>query len=103
MEFASLTTVVTLINIILALGFLFIERREAGYTWAWLMVLFFIPILGFVLYIFFGRNLKRRISTSSSSKSRNMSRLKRTSSWQLLRKGRMTGRSCCRTMPSSST
>ncbi|MEK5031023.1 cardiolipin synthase [Paenibacillus sp. FSL R7-0302] len=60
MEFASLTTVVTLINIILALGFLFIERREAGYTWAWLMVLFFIPILGFVLYIFFGRNLKKR-------------------------------------------
>ncbi|MFD2879613.1 phospholipase D-like domain-containing protein [Paenibacillus rhizoplanae] len=41
MEFASLTTVVTLINIVLALGFLFIERREAGYTWAWLMVLFF--------------------------------------------------------------
>ncbi|ETT40354.1 cardiolipin synthase [Paenibacillus sp. FSL P4-0338] len=60
MEFASLTTVVTLINIILALGFLFIERREAGYTWAWLMVLFFIPILGFVLYIFFGRNLKKK-------------------------------------------
>ncbi|MEK3792287.1 cardiolipin synthase [Paenibacillus sp. FSL R7-0204] len=60
MEFASLTTVITLINIILALGFLFIERREAGYTWAWLMVLFFIPILGFVLYIFFGRNLKKK-------------------------------------------
>ncbi|WP_339219195.1 cardiolipin synthase [Paenibacillus sp. FSL H8-0332] len=60
MEFASLTTVVTLINIVLALGFLFIERREAGYTWAWLMVLFFIPILGFVLYIFFGRNLKKK-------------------------------------------
>ncbi|AIQ42758.1 cardiolipin synthase [Paenibacillus sp. FSL R5-0912] len=60
MEFANITTVVTLINIILALGFLFIERREAGYTWAWLMVLFFIPILGFILYIFFGRNLKKK-------------------------------------------
>lgn len=64
MEFASITTLIissiTFINILLALGFLFIERREAGYTWAWLMVLFFIPILGFVLYIFFGRNLKKK-------------------------------------------
>ncbi|WNS44101.1 cardiolipin synthase [Paenibacillus sp. MMS20-IR301] len=64
MEVASLTTLIisliTFINILLALGFLFIERREAGYTWAWLMVLFFIPILGFILYIFFGRNLKKK-------------------------------------------
>lgn len=66
MDFTSITSIITVINIILALGFLFIERREAGYTWAWLMVLFFIPILGFILYIFFGRNLKRKISTSSS-------------------------------------
>ena len=64
MEFANLTTliisIITVFNIILALGFLFIERRDAGYTWAWLMVLFFIPILGFIIYIFFGRNLKRK-------------------------------------------
>ncbi|WP_238650362.1 cardiolipin synthase [Paenibacillus piscarius] len=60
MEFANITSFITVINIILALGFLFIERREAGYTWAWLMVLFFIPILGFILYIFFGRNLKKK-------------------------------------------
>lgn len=60
MDFTSITSIITVINIILALGFLFIERREAGYTWAWLMVLFFIPILGFILYIFFGRNLKKK-------------------------------------------
>lgn len=64
MEVTGITSliisVITLINVILALGFLFIERREAGYTWAWLMVLFFIPILGFILYIFFGRNLKKK-------------------------------------------
>lgn len=64
MELSSVTaliiSIITVFNSILALGFLFFERRDPGYTWAWLMVLFFIPILGFIIYIFFGRNLKRK-------------------------------------------
>jgi cardiolipin synthase A/B len=53
-------SIITIINIILAAGFLFFERRDIGYTWAWLMVLFFIPILGFLIYLFLGRNLKQK-------------------------------------------
>ncbi|MFO3687823.1 cardiolipin synthase [Staphylococcus felis] len=46
-----------LINIILAFIIIFLERdrREATSTWAWLLLLFIMPIAGFFLYLFFGR------------------------------------------------
>jgi cardiolipin synthase A/B len=47
-------------NIILAGVVVFMERRDVGSTWAWLMVLFFIPVLGFIFYIFIGRQLKHK-------------------------------------------
>jgi cardiolipin synthase A/B len=62
-EISSLVTlivsIVTVGNIILAGIVVFIERRDIGSTWAWLMVLFFIPLVGFLVYIFLGRQLKR--------------------------------------------
>ncbi|MDQ0208698.1 cardiolipin synthase [Alkalicoccobacillus murimartini] len=64
MDFSNLMTliptIIVIINILLAAGFLFFERRDIGYTWAWLMVLYFIPILGFIIYLFLGRNLKQK-------------------------------------------
>ncbi|MEW9698891.1 cardiolipin synthase [Paenibacillus sp. SI8] len=48
------------INILLALTVVFLERRNVAATWSWLMVLLFIPILGFVLYVMLGQNLSRR-------------------------------------------
>ena len=54
----------TILNIILVLGFLvnlvlafiliFLERnrRSASSTWAWIFVLFVLPVLGFILYLF---------------------------------------------------
>lgn len=56
-------SLVMIINILLSAVFLFFERRDIGYTWAWLMIFYFIPILGFIVYLFLGRNLKRKIST----------------------------------------
>lgn len=56
---ALIVSMITIINIILSAGVLFFERRDIGYTWAWLMVLFFIPILGFIIYIFLGRRLRK--------------------------------------------
>ena len=38
----------------------FLERRDAGATWAWLLVLFFVPVMGFALYLIFGQNLSRK-------------------------------------------
>lgn len=50
---------VFLLNMIFAAIVIFLERRDASSTWAWILVLFFIPGLGFVLYILLGKNLTR--------------------------------------------
>lgn len=59
-----------LFNFILAFTVIFLERRDATSTWAWLMVLFFIPILGFVLYLIFGRRLSNQRIFTWDTKSR---------------------------------
>lgn len=61
---------VMLINIALAFTVIFMERKNASSTWAWIMVLFFIPILGFVLYLLFGRRLSGKRIFSLDTKSR---------------------------------
>ncbi|NQX64795.1 cardiolipin synthase [Paenibacillus alba] len=53
-------TFLFVINILLAIAVVFLERRNVAATWSWLMVLLFIPILGFILYVIFGQNLSRR-------------------------------------------
>ncbi|MGM7636880.1 cardiolipin synthase [Bacillus sp. Hm123] len=55
-----LATALLLLNIVLSSVVIFLERKDASATWAWLMVLFFIPILGFILYLIFGQNLSRQ-------------------------------------------
>lgn len=57
---AFLLSSTMVVNIILAFTIIFFERKNASSTWAWLMVLFFIPILGFILYLIFGRKLSHR-------------------------------------------
>ncbi|CDQ38224.1 MULTISPECIES: cardiolipin synthase [Virgibacillus] len=53
-----------LFNIALGVSIIFLERKDASSTWAWLMVLLFIPIAGFFLYLIFGKPIsKRRIFT----------------------------------------
>lgn len=49
---------VILLNVVLAIVVIFTERRDPGAAWAWLLVLFFLPVLGFIVYLFFGRLLK---------------------------------------------
>ncbi len=47
------------INIILALLIVFFQRREPRTVWTWLLVLYFIPVLGFVLYLLLGQNYRK--------------------------------------------
>lgn len=49
-----------IINIILAIALIFLERRDPASTWAWLLVLFFMPILGFIIYLLLGRQLREK-------------------------------------------
>lgn len=39
---------------------IFIERKDVTATWAWVMVMLFVPIIGFILYLFFGQSMKIR-------------------------------------------
>ena len=50
------------INIALAFIIVFLDRdrRDATSTWAWLFLLFVVPILGFIIYIFFGRAVRKK-------------------------------------------
>ncbi|TVY03295.1 cardiolipin synthase [Cohnella terricola] len=50
---------VLILNMALASVVIFRERRDIGSTWAWLLVLYFIPYLGFILYLFLAQNYKR--------------------------------------------
>ncbi|KKE79926.1 cardiolipin synthase [Bacilli bacterium] len=51
---------IIVMNILLGISIVFLERKNPPSTWAWLMVLLFIPILGFILYLIFGRSLYRK-------------------------------------------
>lgn len=70
----SLTTillsVVLVVNIMLGISIVFLERKNASSTWAWLMVLLFIPIAGFILYLIFGKPISKGKIFIWDSKSR---------------------------------
>ncbi|MFA7744552.1 cardiolipin synthase [Salinicoccus roseus] len=54
----GIATLITFgINFLFAIGMIFLERRSAQSVWAWLFVLFFLPIIGFIIYILFGRKI----------------------------------------------
>ena len=47
------------LNMIFAILVVFFERRSPSATLTWIMVLFFVPVLGFILYIFLGQDLRK--------------------------------------------
>lgn len=55
-----LTTIVLILNIFFAFSLIFIERKDPTTTWAWLLIIMVLPIVGFVIYIIFGQNLSRQ-------------------------------------------
>lgn len=55
-----IVTTTLIINVFLAIALIFLERRDPTSTWAWLLVLFFIPIFGFIIYLLLGRQLRER-------------------------------------------
>lgn len=51
--------IIIIANIIFALTVVFIERKNPTATIAWLMVLFLLPVIGFILYLFIGQTFHR--------------------------------------------
>lgn len=58
--FTTLITVTACINFLLLIVMVFLERRKLQTIIAWLTVLTFLPIFGFLLYIIFGSGLSIR-------------------------------------------
>lgn len=48
------------INFILAVVIIFFQRKEPQSVWTWLLLLYFIPILGFVFYLFLGTDMHKQ-------------------------------------------
>lgn len=48
------------INILFAILIIFFERRNPTSVWAWVLILIFFPIGGFILYLFLGQDLRRK-------------------------------------------
>lgn len=47
------------INVVFSILIIFFQRRNPTTVWAWLLLLYFIPILGFVLYLILGQNFRK--------------------------------------------
>lgn len=58
--FTNIISFIFMINIAFAIIVIIFERRNAQSTWTWLMIMLFIPILGFILYLFFGQDLRKK-------------------------------------------
>lgn len=48
------------LNILFAILLVFFERRNPTATWLWLMVLTFLPGIGFLLYLFIGQDMSKK-------------------------------------------
>ena len=59
-ESSVLALLITMLNILLAMTVIFLERKDASSTWAWILVLFFLPVVGFILYLLLGRQLRKK-------------------------------------------
>lgn len=51
---------IVVVNEVAAIFTVFREQREIAATWAWLLVLMLIPVIGFILYAFLGRKLPHK-------------------------------------------
>ncbi|MGX6427945.1 cardiolipin synthase [Levilactobacillus yonginensis] len=51
--------IIVLINTTLALVTVFREKRDIAATWAWMLVLVLLPVVGFIAYAFIGRKLPK--------------------------------------------
>ncbi|MBE5883824.1 MAG: cardiolipin synthase [Lachnospiraceae bacterium] len=47
-------------NLLFAFVIVFFQRRDPKSVWAWLLLLYFIPVLGFIFYLFLGQDMNKR-------------------------------------------
>ena len=47
-------------NLIFAVAVVFFQRKDPKTVWTWLLVLYFIPIVGFVFYLLIGTDMHKQ-------------------------------------------
>lgn len=47
------------VNLILSVIIIFFQRRDPKTVWTWLLVLYFVPIVGFILYLIIGQDMHK--------------------------------------------
>lgn len=57
--FHQIMRIILLVNTILTLYVVFHRKRSVATTWAWLIILLILPVIGFILYGFLGRGLSQ--------------------------------------------
>ena len=57
---STLVTTIFFITIVLIGVVIFFENREPSKTAAWLLILIVLPVVGFILYIYFGQNFRKK-------------------------------------------
>lgn len=76
LEFRMVNIIVVgllLANILFGISMIFFERRSAQSVWAWLLVLFFLPGVGFILYLVLGRRIYNEdLFKSDETEQRNL-------------------------------
>ncbi|NLU36085.1 MAG: cardiolipin synthase [Clostridiales bacterium] len=55
----NISIIIFFANMLFAFIIIFLSRKNPGTTWAWVLVLMFIPVLGFFLYLFLGQDVHR--------------------------------------------
>lgn len=56
---AHFNTALYIVNIVIALTIIFLERKNPSSTLAWVLVLYFLPVIGLILYLIFSQNISR--------------------------------------------
>ncbi|MFU0799915.1 MAG: cardiolipin synthase [Xylanivirga thermophila] len=56
----NISLLLFIINICFAFVLVFLERRNPTVTWAWLLVFMFVPVIGFLLYLLMGQDLRKK-------------------------------------------
>ena len=51
---------ITFINLLFCIAIVFFERKSPKSVWAWLLLLYFVPLVGFVFYLLLGADMKKR-------------------------------------------
>lgn len=63
LTFINMSVLITglfLVNFVIALTIIFLERKNPSATLAWIMILFLVPVVGIVFYFLFSQNIARQ-------------------------------------------